>query len=215
MSMNRRWFLPLLFSLSGCTVGTDYIRPAVDSPDTWRIDYAAAAGVANMEWCKQFHDPVLDELITIALRENKDLRIAAARAVESAARVDSTRSVFYPRLGHSAEASSNGASREAIGGVAASGRSHNNYTASANLSRKLDLWGRIRHATEAVGRQPLGAYLHLVKTAFREVNDALVNVQNSREQLLAECRRVKALADYARLAGAPWRGLCPLLCLLY
>jgi hypothetical protein len=39
-----------------------------------------------------------------------------------------------------------------------------------------------------------------VQTAFREVDDALVNVQKSREQLVAEGRRVAALAEYARLA---------------
>jgi hypothetical protein len=39
--------------------------------------------------------------------------------------------------------------------------------------------GQVR-ASEAVRRQALGAYLQTVQTAFREVNDSLVNVQNSR-----------------------------------
>jgi len=148
--LSRAWFLTLLlFFLFGCAVGPDYVRPAMDTPDTWRVDYGAAAGVANMRWWAQFHDPVLDDLITIALRENKDVRIAAARVVEFAARVDITRSGFFPQVGYGAEASRNGASRETFGGVATSDRSYNNYTASANLSWELDLWGRIRRATEA------------------------------------------------------------------
>jgi multidrug efflux system outer membrane protein len=55
-------------------------------------------------------------------------------------------------------------------------------------------------ASEAVQRQALVGYLLAVQTAFREVDDALLSVQKSREQLEAEGRRVRALTDYARLA---------------
>jgi multidrug efflux system outer membrane protein len=59
--------------------------------------------------------------------------------------------------------------------------------------------GQVR-ASEAVQRQALVGYLQTVQGAFREVDDALIRVQKSREQLAAESRRVAALADYARLA---------------
>ena len=39
-----------------------------------------------------------------------------------------------------------------------------------------------------------------MQSAFREVDDALISVQKSREQLVAEDRRVQTLSDYARLA---------------
>ena len=64
-------------ALAGCTLGPDYARPAVDTPPAWRIDYAKAAEVANTKWWEQFGDPVLNELIETALRENRDVRIAA------------------------------------------------------------------------------------------------------------------------------------------
>ena len=67
------------FTLAGCTVGPDYTRPVVDTPAAWRIDYPKAAEVANTKWWEQFGDPVLNELIESALRENRDVRIAAAR----------------------------------------------------------------------------------------------------------------------------------------
>jgi multidrug efflux system outer membrane protein len=146
----RTWFLSLLvLPLFGCTVGPDYVRPEVHSPETWRVDYAAAAGVSNLRWWEQFQDPVLNELIDIALRENKDLRIAAARVLEFAARVDIFRSGFFPQIGYQGDASRNRASREVFGGVASGDRNYNNYAAAANLGWELDLWGRIRRATEA------------------------------------------------------------------
>ena len=55
-------------------------------------------------------------------------------------------------------------------------------------------------ASEAVQRQTLLGYLQTVQSAFREVDDALISVRKSHEQLAAEGRRVQALADYARLA---------------
>ena len=139
----------VLFSLVACTVGQDYVRPAVDSPATWRIDYAAAAETANTRWWELFDDPVLDVLINTALRENKDVRIAAARVDEFAARVDISRSGFYPQLGYDGEGSRNRASRESFGGVPSGDRTYSNYSIAANLSWELDLWGRIRRATEA------------------------------------------------------------------
>jgi multidrug efflux system outer membrane protein len=51
-----------------------------------------------------------------------------------------------------------------------------------------------------VQRQALVAYLQTIQTAFREVDDTLVSVQKTREQLAAEGRRVAALSEYARLA---------------
>jgi multidrug efflux system outer membrane protein len=59
--------------------------------------------------------------------------------------------------------------------------------------------GQVR-ASEAVQRQALTAYLQTVQSAFRDVDDALISVQKSRERLVTEGRRVQALDDYARLA---------------
>jgi len=149
--MTRTWiFSLLLFSLFGCTVGPDFVRPKVDSPENWRVDYAAAAQVSNLRWWEQFNDPALDSLIDTALRENKDVRIAAARVMEFAARVDIARSGFFPQIGYNGQASRNRASRESFGGVpAGSDRSYNDYSATLSAGWEIDLWGRIRRATEA------------------------------------------------------------------
>ena len=140
-------FVPLV--LAGCTVGHDYVRPTVDSPKAWRVEYVDATKTANTRWWRQFNDPVLDELIDQALRENKDVRIAAARVEEFAARVDITRSGLFPQVGYDGDVSRNRTSREAYGSSSQLDRTYNNYSAGLNLSWELDLWGRIRRATEA------------------------------------------------------------------
>lgn len=37
-------------AISGCMVGPDYVRPAVDTPAAWRPEYPKAADVANTQW---------------------------------------------------------------------------------------------------------------------------------------------------------------------
>ena len=64
--------------LAGCTVGPNYVRPTVETVPAWRIDYPKAADVANLKWWEQFGDPVLNQLVENALRDNRDLRVAVA-----------------------------------------------------------------------------------------------------------------------------------------
>ncbi|MEP9329061.1 RND transporter, partial [Paraburkholderia phymatum] len=66
-------------TLSGCLLGPDYSRPQVEVPATYRFPENYASDVANTEWWKQFDDPVLNDLITAALANNNDVKIAAAR----------------------------------------------------------------------------------------------------------------------------------------
>ncbi|MGD8617915.1 MAG: efflux transporter outer membrane subunit [Gammaproteobacteria bacterium] len=182
--MRCRILLPVLFALSGCAaVGPDYVRPEIDSPETWRVDYAAAADVANTRWWKQFDDPVLNQLIDTALRENKDVRIAAARVEEFAARLDITRSGFYPQIGYNGQASRNRASREAFGGVpAGSDRGYNDYSATLSAGWELDLWGRIRRATEA-SRADLLAQDENRRTVILSLVSAVANTYVTLRQL--------------------------------
>ena len=141
-------------ALAGCTVGPDYVRPAVDAPASWRIDYPKAADVANTKWWEQFGDPVLDELIETALRENRDIRIAAARVDQFIGALDSTRSQLFPQIGYGADASR---ARAEPGRPAAAPAGADPYfslyQASLGASWQLDLFGRVRRLSEAAQAQ--------------------------------------------------------------
>ncbi len=206
----RIGFLSLLvLSLFGCAVGPDYVRPEVDSPETWRVDYAAAADVSNLRWWEQFQDPVLDGLIDTALRENKDLRIAAARVLEFAARVDIFRSGFFPQIGYQGDASRNRASREVFGGVPSGDRNYNNYSAAANLGWELDLWGRIRRATEA-GRADLLAEEESRRTVILSLVSAVatsyVTLRQLDRQLEVSRDTLDSRAESLRLFEVKFKG---------
>ena len=65
--------------------------------------------------------------------------------------------------------------------------------------------GQVKSA-EAFQQQNLIQYQQAIQTAFREVDDALVDQQQTREQLAALARQVAALRDYVRIARLRYEG---------
>jgi multidrug efflux system outer membrane protein len=158
----RRFSAGLLCLLAGCAVGPDYKRPAVDAPQTFRFQGkqqgqqgVQMADMANTAWWAQFRDPTLDELIAIALRENKDVRIAASRIELFLGQYASTRSLLLPQLG----ANLNGSRGRGPVGNAVPGIEPvmQQYEASLSTSWELDLFGRHRRETEAAHAQVLAS----------------------------------------------------------
>jgi outer membrane protein, multidrug efflux system len=140
--------------VAGCTVGPDYERPAVDAPTAWRIDYGTAAEVANTRWWEQFGDPVLNELVESALRENLDVRIAAARVDQFIGALTSTRSQFYPQLGYNADAGRARASRVGQPPLPPGADPYFSlYEGALGASWQIDLFGRVTRLSEAAQAQ--------------------------------------------------------------
>ncbi|HJQ97176.1 MAG TPA: multidrug transporter, partial [Candidatus Polarisedimenticolaceae bacterium] len=76
----------LLLLVTGCKLGPNYKRPEVKTPDAWRdITSAESTTLANAPWWDVFDDSTLQELIRIALTENRDLKIAVERVEEARA----------------------------------------------------------------------------------------------------------------------------------
>ncbi|HEV8052200.1 MAG TPA: hypothetical protein VGP47_06880, partial [Parachlamydiaceae bacterium] len=76
-------------------------------PEDWRKDTDKpspfyenneAAAFANLLWWEQFHDPVLNELISEALENNKELAVAAWRVSEFEALFRFINGNLYPQI---------------------------------------------------------------------------------------------------------------------
>ena len=146
--------------LAACTVvGPDYERPQTDMPGTWRIvDYPQAAELANARWWEQFGDPALNALIEIALRENRDLRAAAARVDRFIGALRSTRAQFYPQVGYGLDASRNRATEEGPTPLPPGADPwYNLYQGALSATWQIDLFGRIARQTEAAQAQVLAS----------------------------------------------------------
>ncbi|MFO0752039.1 MAG: efflux transporter outer membrane subunit [Thermodesulfovibrionales bacterium] len=144
--------------VSGCAVGKDYRRPQVEVPHGWRVEYDAAAELANSTWWEQFRDPVLNELIKTALTENKDLLSAAARVEEYAGRLQAAQSGFYPQVEYGANGGRSQKSLERVTFLPVGGdRAQDTFQLSSSAAWELDVWGRLRRATEAARAELLAA----------------------------------------------------------
>ena len=141
-------------SVLGCTVGPNYRRPAVTTPAAFRADGSPTPDVASLadsKWFEVFDDARLQELIRSALAQNHDLREAAARVEAARANLGITRADQFPTIEAGASLVS---TRSAASGSfplpSGVDQTRTVGTASIGLSQfELDLWGRLRRATEA------------------------------------------------------------------
>jgi len=143
----------MLATLEGCTVGPNYRRPAVPVPPAFRDSQGTTtAGTqdqsfADLPWWQVFHDPVLQNLIRTALKNNYDLLTATERINQARAQLGITRSNQFPQIQGSGDFS---------GGKSSSQQTSNILTLAADASYQLDLFGGLRRATEASRAQLLG-----------------------------------------------------------
>ena len=149
--------LLMALALAGCTVGPDYMPPITDPPPAWRTDLSEANQLSNTRWWQQFNDPALDDLIDEALRDNRDLLIATARVDEFLGRYGVTRADLYPQA-----VAEGAAARERISeDVTPIGPGIDNpdsiYQAFLTATWEIDLWGRLRRASEAARADLLGS----------------------------------------------------------
>jgi NodT family efflux transporter outer membrane factor (OMF) lipoprotein len=155
----------LALSLSGCMVGPNYRRPQVATPDRFRgapvespsASVSAPQSIAETKWSDLFQDDALKQLVTSALGNNFDLRIAAERVLEARAQYGIVRANLFPTLDVQAQflatrSSSVGSFRFITPGTNLSA----SYTqVTGNLNWELDLWGRLRRLNEAARAQYL------------------------------------------------------------
>ena len=141
--------------LSGCMVGPDYQRPAVTTPDSFRGASAAIPpdkqSIAELRWFEVFQDEQLQELIRTALQQNYDLRDAVARVDAARANLGITQADQYPNFGIGADVPSRELSRRGEFTIPRGTSRQRTYgEVFLNLfSFEIDIWGRLRRATEA------------------------------------------------------------------
>jgi len=139
--------------LAGCMVGPKYHRPDVQTPPAYRDPQqnaqlqAQTASYADLPWWQVFQDPKLQELIRTALQQNYDLQLATERINAARAQLAVTRSSLFPQVQGNGDFS---------GGKENTVQAKYNFlTLAADATFQVDLFGRLRRATEAARAQLL------------------------------------------------------------
>jgi multidrug efflux system outer membrane protein len=139
-----------MLTLAGCAVGPNYKRPAVNAPAGFRgaTTDVSTNSLADLPWWSVFKDPVLQDLIQVALTNNYDLRITLTRLDQARAIQAQARSQFMPQVGYGAEA--NRGRNEFLGTpMPNGGQTGNSYFGGFEALWEIDLWGRVRRMNEA------------------------------------------------------------------
>jgi outer membrane protein, multidrug efflux system len=156
--MKKFLLLAIAVLLFGCAVGPNYKRPTVSVPTDYRDSMAAqttaASSLGNEKWWDVYQDPVLTQLIHTAIRQNYDVRIAAARVLEAQAQLGITRANQFPSASVGATVFSQQNAQ-----VSNLFPSYEVNAGQLNLSViwNLDFWGKYRRQTEAARAQMLAS----------------------------------------------------------
>jgi len=141
------------FVLGGCSLIPDYQQPeapvAGQYPQgpAYSPAQAPAQAAAEQGWKQFFHDPALQQLIKVALENNRDLRVAALNIDAFAAQYRISRADLFPAVSANGTGSRQrlpaNASQTGEAGITSS------YSATVGVNAyELDLFGRVRSLNE-------------------------------------------------------------------
>ena len=146
----------ILLLMAGCAIGPRYRRPATHSPEDFRFASAQTTNsLADLPWRGVFQDPLLQNLIVVALTNNYDLQQAVARVEQARYVVMATRSPLFPQIGYfgDIDRSRNSLFNEEF--LTDGGATTSSVLAGINATWEIDFWGRIRQMTRAARAQYL------------------------------------------------------------
>lgn len=169
--------------LSACAVGPDYHAPEL-APVTAFRNAATADTTPNFEarWWTQFGDPTLDALVSRAIANSLDLKIAVARVGAARAAVGDAQSNQLPTLGADASFTR---SRGQQPGFGTDRIGISRYQAGFDAAWEIDLAGGIRRSVEA---------------AQANSQASVASLRDAQVRLIAEVAR-----NYFELRGAQLR----------
>lgn len=138
----------LAAQLSGCAVGPDYVRPAIELPQAykeqgpWKVATPSQVD-GSLRWWEAYGDPLLNELISQAGSANQSIAQAEAQYRQAQASAAIARASLWPTIGASAGASRGQTNTNGVQRLA------DTYSVGLNASWEADIWGRIRRGSEA------------------------------------------------------------------
>jgi multidrug efflux system outer membrane protein len=198
----------LVALLPACTVGNDYQRPDIETPTSWRLQSSEAGQISNVVWWEQFQDPVLTSLVRATLENNKDLDIATANVDQAFAQYGITRSALFPQIDASASKTRQRLSRNAPLVVPPGHETFNDNTVDLSLSYEVDIWGRLRRATESARASLLGSEegrRTVVLTLVSTVANGYIQLRGLDRQLEIARSTSQSLGEAARLQQVRFR----------
>ena len=135
--------------LAGCTtVGPDFVDLEPDAPAEWSQPVEQGLQTTPNElvqWWRVFNDPVLNELVEVARKQNNGLEIAGLRILEARAQLRIATGLQYPQTQVATGAATRISPAENTGATSDFWQ----HNLGATVSWEIDFWGRFRRGIES------------------------------------------------------------------
>jgi NodT family efflux transporter outer membrane factor (OMF) lipoprotein len=206
-------------TLSGCTLGPNFVEPNAHLPDTKTFDGAPVTDAhlpspTDPNWWKIFGDPVLTNLEARIADANLDVRTAAIRIAESRFQRGVTAAAELPAINGDGKYQRELYSQNGIvslltpllGPAGANGvpiQPINEYTIGADMSWEIDLWGRVRRQVEAASAdvdQAEDRRRDALVSSYAELARNYIQLRGTQEQIRIADNNVRVDRDILQLA---------------
>ena len=233
-NLTSAFAIAVVLSVTGCSLVPDYLRPSVETPETWKREDAAQKNNQDQVtqlWWTRFESAELNGMMDQALAQNNDIQAAIARVEQARANVKIQSASLFPTLGLSGSVSRNivssggssgtgtgstlgsgtvggGATVGTTSGISGSGRQATVYRAGADLSYEADLFGKNRATAESAERT-LQASIYdqeaIRLMSLAEVARAYFTVLGLRERVGFAEKNLKNSSEVLRITNARFK----------
>ncbi|ACJ01093.1 efflux transporter outer membrane subunit [Rhodospirillum centenum] len=196
----RLTIFALSLALSACSLTPDPVKPGLPVPDAYPSPVTVADGepAADLDWRVMFGDPRLQRLIELALRNNRDLRLAALNVEAVQAQYTIQRAARLPAVNATGGVTRQRIAADPQADPATDGRIQTQHTLDIGVSAfEIDLFGRVRSLSDAAFARYLAS-----EEGRRAVQIALVGTVA--DAYFAE-RLAEEQLDLARRTLDDWR----------
>lgn len=198
----------VLFAAS-CKVGPDYATPPAKVAGQWTQSPSAgngAPGAADLYWWRHFDDPVLDQLVEAAHRNNRSLQAAGVRVLEARARLNKSIGELFPQQqGISAGVNYSRLSDGLVDRIPGINPDYLSDQILFAADWEIDFWGKYRRGIESDRAAYYGsfaAYEDALVTLTADVAASYVSIRTSEELVRVAQTNAYLQRESLRIASA-------------
>ena len=197
---------------ASCKVGPNYATPKSNVASHWQESPAITNRpytTAEEYWWKNFDDPVLDQLIESAFRNNLSLQVAGVRILQARAQLNKAVGNLFPQ-------------QQDLSGAVSYARLHDgvanmipgidqDYVSDQLLfaaTWEIDFWGKFRRQIESERASYFGTiatYDDALVTLIADVASSYVNIRTLEERLRVARKNLELQRESLRIATAQFR----------
>ena len=201
--------LPLALTTS-CMVGPNYRTPDAKVEQQWTYGPSASAKQTNRNdasWWKTFKDPVLNNLIEVAYRNNLTQQIAGVRILQARAQLNATIGNLFPQQ-QNISGALNYTKVSTPDRLASFTGATNDFAMDQVLfssSWEIDFWGKFRRniqSEQATYLSTVASYDDAMVTLIADVASSYVNIRTAEERIRVAQENAESQKESHRVAVA-------------